>query len=366
MSVISGTENAPLVLFSKPLVVEAMREFLREIEGELSGVANANRESLHFMKKFVWLAIREIISRPREFDESCEFNISLFSQRFVDELKLYGTNKKYAVSLFCYCYRFAAEFELKSETGLSEALRIAWQDITNLELSEYPEAKSQVSYANGQMTIQIVRSFLRDPAIDNFKSFAKNVDLVKHESLEFDRLYLERESRVSELEKRLKRSEQEYNFANLNNGFNGLKQAKVKEKILTLVAIWFFGALLLALPLVKLFGLLPTSENISLEIPNIIALFGVEILLVYFFRVLLHNFRSVKLQILQIDLRMTLCSFIESYIDFATEARKSDKESLSRFEQLVFSEVIAGDSGLPSTFDGFEHISSIVGRLKPN
>ena len=38
-----------------------------------------------------------------------------------------------------------------------------------------------------------------------------------------------------------------------------------------------------------------------------------ELIAIYFFRVVLMHFRSVKAQLLQLDLRIALCQFIENY-----------------------------------------------------
>ena len=93
-------------------------------------------------------------------------------------------------------------------------------------------------------------------------------------------------------------------------------------------------------------------------------LVAIEILLIYLFRVVLANYQSIKKQLLQIELRMTLCQFIQSYTKYANEMKATDKASLEKFENLIFSGIVMDDQQLPSTFDGIEQISKMMSALK--
>ncbi len=89
-----------------------------------------------------------------------------------------------------------------------------------------------------------------------------------------------------------------------------------------------------------------------------------QIVLVYFFRIALFNYKSVKAQLLQLELRKTLCQFIQSYSSYAKEMKATDNSSLEKFENLIFSGIIANEENLPSTFDGLEQLSKIIQSLK--
>lgn len=97
------------------------------------------------------------------------------------------------------------------------------------------------------------------------------------------------------------------------------------------------------------------------SLPTIVA---VEVILLYFFRVVLGQFRSVKAQLLQVDLRISLCQFIESYAEYVSGIRQKDSSALSKFEALIFSGLVTEESGIPSTFDGAEQIASIIRSLR--
>ncbi|MNJ49415.1 hypothetical protein D3C77_446430 [compost metagenome] len=84
----------------------------------------------------------------------------------------------------------------------------------------------------------------------------------------------------------------------------------------------------------------------------------------FFFRVALHNFRAVKAQILQLDLRVALLQFIQSYTKFAKSEKTEGGVSLEKFEQVMFSGLVSGEGDLPSTFDGLDGLAKIVEKLR--
>lgn len=97
------------------------------------------------------------------------------------------------------------------------------------------------------------------------------------------------------------------------------------------------------------------------SLPTIIA---IEIILLYFFRVVLAQFRSVKAQLLQVDLRITLCQFVESYAEYVSKLREKDATALIKFEALIFSGLVTDESGIPSTFDGIEQVGHLIRSLR--
>ena len=67
---------------------------------------------------------------------------------------------------------------------------------------------------------------------------------------------------------------------------------------------------------------------------------------------------------MQIELRKSLCQFIQSYSDYSSEIRENNPEALSKFEDVVFSNIMLSDDKIPSTFDGIEQIASLINALK--
>lgn len=67
---------------------------------------------------------------------------------------------------------------------------------------------------------------------------------------------------------------------------------------------------------------------------------------------------------MQLELRMTLCQFIQSYAEKSKELKVVNKEGFEKFENLIFSSIVSSDEKIPSTFDGMEHITNFVKNFK--
>lgn len=103
-----------------------------------------------------------------------------------------------------------------------------------------------------------------------------------------------------------------------------------------------------------------STENLLTLIP----LISIEVVLVYFFRIILLNHRSIEAQKIQIELRKTLCQFIQSYAEYAAKIKTQDSASLEKFENLIFSGILSNPEKLPSTFDGLDQIGELVKKVK--
>ena len=89
-----------------------------------------------------------------------------------------------------------------------------------------------------------------------------------------------------------------------------------------------------------------------------------EVILVYFFRVVLAQYRSIKAQLLQLELRAALCQFIEKYAEFAAKTTEAKAPISEKFESLIFSGILANEDQIPSTFDGVEQFAKLIDALK--
>lgn len=326
-----------------------------------SGGTLENQKALGFVKA----TLDEMINMPAVFDVSCSFNIKHIGPKFIECVQTVGTSESYEIdTLFACCYRFVVEFELKSAGGMSQFLAMAWNDIAELNFSDFKVAASQIRWAKNHMIINIMREYINHPHMTALKDLPAAIRASDEAIVKSNDELSGREIRVNALEDKLKGYENAYNFVGLYQGFSNLRGEKDKEKNLAFKFLTVLGVCLVLVPLLKLFGFVGHEEDLVRESLSVATLFALELMIIYFFRITLQNFRSIKTQLLQIDLRMTLCQFINSYVEFASDARKSDKELLTRFEQVIFSGIVADDSGIPSTFDGLEQVAKIVDSLK--
>lgn len=173
---------------------------------------------------------------------------------------------------------------------------------------------------------------------------------------------------VEILKDKLDTYETGFNFVGLYQGFSALKKEKVDlvpslEKRFTGLA-----AGIVIIPILELIWVLFNykSLNTNLGILGFIALptISIIIILFYFLRVSLIDLKSLKSQIMQLELRMTLCQFIQSYAEKSKELKEHNKEGFEKFESLIFSSIVSSDDKIPSTFDGMEQLSSLLKNFK--
>lgn len=170
---------------------------------------------------------------------------------------------------------------------------------------------------------------------------------------------------IEEIEKSLNDQKREYNFVGLSDGFSKLRETKENELkteketyrnlMLTIIALIFIKTVG---SLIYLWSNNPINLIfIAITVATIFFLF----ILLYFFRISLVNIKSIKSQILQIDLRLTLCQFIHNYETDTTKLRSKDmKESFDKFESVIFAPIVATEDQMPSTFDGLEQLTGLL------
>jgi hypothetical protein len=186
--------------------------------------------------------------------------------------------------------------------------------------------------------------------------------------------------RSDQLKAALEQHKNAFNFVFLTQGFSSLRSAKSFDKNLRVFFLFFIGMLALAPLVLKLVLIImpgniplasaaaPVLENASLvllghDVSSMIALVGIEVLLLYFFRITLHSLKSIRAQLLQLDLRMALCQFIQDYAKYALET-KGQGVSLDRFENIIFSGIVTSEENMPSTFDGIDVVRGLIKELK--
>lgn len=170
---------------------------------------------------------------------------------------------------------------------------------------------------------------------------------------------------IKEIQKSLEAQKSEYNFVGLSKGFTSLKTSKKTELDAEKITYNRLMIIIISLIIIKAVWsvyYLSTSEInspmfIMVTVSTVLFLF----ILLYFFRISLVNVKSIKSQILQIDLRLTLCQFIHNYDSNTKDLREGMKESFSKFESVIFSPLVATEDQMPSTFDGLEQLTGMIG-----
>ncbi|MFO4629746.1 hypothetical protein ACKWMZ_26665 [Pseudomonas protegens] len=340
---------------------QRISNMMTKVRGGLDAIRDSSDEKHKFLLRFVGETLFHIQSNPVSFDERCIMNISAVGDNFIEEVYTFSLNKPDAERLFAYCYRFVIEYQLSSPNQISSDLLGLLAQVSDFEFEGM--VASQVRYAGHQMLINIVQHYLYHPSLVDLKQLPSTIERSEKERELADKSIETREARVNGLAEKLQKYETAFNFVGLYAGFKSMKAAKMSEKKWNFFSLVLLGVLLLLPFMVKLVSI-KEGSLITLDLVGLATLAGMEMLLLYFFRVALQNFKSIKAQLLQIDLRMTLCQFVQSYAEYSKEVREGSSGVLDRFEQVVFSGIVNDEGSIPSTFDGIDKLAELVGKIR--
>lgn len=315
--------------------------------------------------QLIYFAVRHMAKYSRSFDSQCAFNIANIGEKFIEEVRGFSFESRAGVEItFSCCYRFLMEYQITSPDEGADELRTVLYNTDYGSLNLTPSVASQIRYAGHQMVVGVIKSYLHHPEMVDLKELPALLKKARTEQDQFKKDYTQRKVKVDELKGALDNYQDAFNFVGLHKGFGELKERKEKEKERGVFLMGVLVVLMLLPFIVKFLNILFADGLVVVSLDSYVLLVGFELLLMYFFRIVLHNFKSVQAQLLQVDLRMTLCQFIQSYTKYAKEIKSGDADLLLRFEQVVFSGIVNSDDAIPSSFDGLDQLSKIISSFK--
>lgn len=268
-------------------------------------------------------------------------------------------------------FNFVYAFRLESVLNGTE------RDELDIEIFSIPQRKAFPPFAAAQLQI-FSATVTAEFSVDNQKEIRQSIrSETEGYKAHLDKLVASIKgweekldswrTKTFELEKLIKEQHQDLNFVGLSKAFSDLIKKRTTELIKASNSVKLFGLVSIAFPvLVLLIGAKFHSNNFDWSILNYaIPSLTIELLLLYFFRIALRNEYSLKAQLLQLELRYSVCAFIQGYADFAKKARtKDDDKTLDKFEALVFSGITADIQNIPSQFDGVEQLVSLIKGIR--
>lgn len=317
-------------------------------------------------------SVTQFSKYPEVFEKSCSFNIENIGGRFADDLAIKHYDEDTFYELFVKCYRFLSEFsfhhESESLAGLSSDVYQVLSKVRYSSLELPKHVKSQLVYADNYMPVALAKEYLKRPEFALVKEFDVRYSELGSLLGTMDSSLGKHKKDVEDLRDALDKYKVAFNFVGLHKGFDDLARSKRISAIISM-GMMFVLALLMAGPIVvKIWwavtsgAYLVPSLNVNLDL--LLPVLGLELLLLYFFRIVFHGYKSLKGQLLQLDLRRAVCQFIQSYADYAVKIKGENPALLEKFEALVFSGIVTNEEKIPSTFDGFEHVSKLFEKLK--
>ena len=319
---------------------------------------------------YIELILDAMLKHPDKWDKHCQINIGWISSSLSSAISDSNDNIQSSEldNLYSLCFRFLFEYFLTDKNDLTREFELARLfALENLDKFD-SQCRTQIEFAFRDMPTSILKALINHENINNIIEFNASHEKVEEQKKIWDGELDEKLAQVNLLKENLDTYRNGYNFVGLYQGFDEMHVEKTTEKENILKYLKIFGVLIISPILIELIFILTylndfTELNVSLLAISL-PVFSLVFIFIYFFRILLTNYKSIKSQILQIELRKTLCRFIQNYVDYSKPIKEKDNKSLEKFENIIFSGIVPGDNDIPSTFDGIEGIAKLIDSLK--
>ena len=346
---------------------EFVQELLQRLEKSLQLITSSAKTSA------LREAVRVIKANGKKFDEGAAANVDWIGKSIaaeVDALEKEEPPQEAIDEVYATFYRFVSEFDLTlpatSDLGFELRKFLSYAREHATEFSE--SAQRTFRYADISMPVQVMKSLLGSELLINIRNIATYSGDIEKRLSGWDSSLREREKAVSTLHDALKEYETGFNFVGLHKGFDDLakdKRTELSSLRRTMIGIGVVALFPMALELWYLLLSLDRFDQVKWALAaGTLPALSFTVLLIYYFRLSVRAVDGVKSQLLQLELRKTLCRFIQSYMEYAKKAKEGGAESLGRFESIVFSGIVSTDEKMPATFDGIEQIANLVKSLK--
>ncbi|MGQ8841074.1 hypothetical protein ACUTQW_01360 [Serratia sp. TSA_7] len=342
-----------------------------------------NKRTLNYLKKsidnleindsfskerneYISLLLQSFTEESESWDESTQFNIENISESFIGTDIKVNSLKEEIDDLFSDCFRFFLERYLsQGEKPNKGYLKIKDFAIKNIEAFS-STASMQISYALQSMPLEVFRKNLKGTNIDLIKDFIKTHEDCKILKSGWDSDYAQRINEIRQLKDALDEQKNAYNFVGLYKGFDDLSIEKKKEEKSASNILLILGGIIFVPIILEILFIMYKGDSLTLShaLITLIPSTSLLLVLVYYFRVALHDYKSIKSQSNQIELRKSLCQFIQNYAQYSSKIKKDDASALEKFEAIIFSNIVMTDDKIPSTFDGIESVANLIKSVK--
>ncbi|MDY4385072.1 hypothetical protein [Pectobacterium aroidearum] len=339
--------------------IEVYIRFLSSLTAWSDFQENRNNHCINILKS--------MLNNPFEWNKYTKFNTRVIGSAFILELsKVDSVDDGLIDDVFSTLFRFMMELYFYQSDELNLDM-ISFKNFAFDQKNNFTEkSQGQIDYTLNEMPFSLFRDKYHRGDIQHFIKAVEAEKSIEAKLTEWDEKTTLQLNRVEALNAKLDEQETAYNFVGLYHGYDSLSKTKKSELKRAFIFTLLLGLLVLLPFSIDVFlvykGIVKVDSVISLL--NLLPAFTLTFIFIYYFRILLSNYTSIKAQVNQIELRKTLCTFIQKYSEYAKEMKSNDSNSLEKFEAIIFSNIMVSEDKIPSTFDGIEQIAKLIESVK--
>jgi hypothetical protein len=326
------------------------------------GRASQNKEGEKDKISFCLLVLDIMNKYYDSWQEICPYNHEMIGKDFYNALTIINDDKIFFVNdFFIYCLRFAIEISFYKErfNEIDSDVEEIQSKIRKINLPNTDDFSYVISDA---FKIDILNFYIGKQDSQAFLNYKEHLEKARESFEELLREINNAEEEASRIAKILEEQKITGTFVELEKGFSLMLDRVKKAKNWTFGWLLAISAIIIAIPTVRIFYPMTISDASIWE--KLVPLIGVELILIYFFRVTLKHYYSLQTQIMQLDFRYSLCQFIGAYSEYSRKIKAANGSALDKFESLIFSNLLSESDNIPSTFDGLDNLASLINNMR--
>lgn len=311
--------------------------------------------------------MKSMITNCDEWDLNTQFNICYISEQLTSALSNPNKNNEDDHNLiFITFFRFYSEYQLYKPHESMDVYSTT-RTFMKENIDEFSEVQSnQVNYVLYEMPTSILRFIMSEQDFGTMRDFLRVKETASQYKKDWDNEILEKQKEADNLREALEKYKTGFNFVALYAGFSELGIMKKSELNWAKFFMFIIGATIPAVMMYSLWHFI--NKTYAFASLNELIIFApasaITLVLLYYFRISLATYNSIRAQLMQIELRKSLCQFIQDYSKYSSAISKENAGLLSKFEDVIFSNIMTSEDKIPSTFDGLEQIATLIKAVK--
>ena len=349
--------------FSLQQNVRVIKQFHTKLDHEFP-----NEEFEKERNRAIRFITNQMVNKPENWQKYSSYSIEWHGNAFIDKLSESDLNRASLDMVCADAFKFLYEYYLSTRDDFGPDANRAFEFIKNQASKFTEEAKELIASILQELPILLFKELANSDAINSIREFNLTAGQATKLKEEWNAEIEEKTNQVNEIRKSLEQYETAFNFVGLYDGFSDIYKEKIEERDSLARWLKILGCLILLPLAIQLIVLALNADDISkikdTLLVSLVPSISFAAIVIYYFRVILFNYKSVKSQLLQIELRKTLCRFIQDYSQYSSKIKKEDSGSLEKFENIIFSNIVSDDDKLPSTYDGIEQLTKLFKSAK--